>query len=235
MTAIRWIIMLPVAFLAGMLGSLLGGLALAVFGNQMAMDSASAFLGCFALAFIAGLIAPSKRENTTLIFAGLVTVLAVVCLVASITTDIEGFGDQPLFRKILIPVSQIFGGLCAVWRAHRVGYLESGSNVTLQTLVRGNEMSVRETVGVSVMSLVLMVNGFLALVIHVWSIGIAFATIGLGAAILTFVLPVIAEVFWFARIGTTVGFGSTYCLCIMAYVGLFMLGVVGAGLAPAAD
>ena len=115
MKILRWIVMAPLAFLAMMLGSLLGGIALSVFGNQTAVDSGSAFFGCFALVFIAGLIAPAKRGNTTLIFAGLVTLLALVSLVASIATSLEGFADRPPLQKILIPVSQILGGLYAAF------------------------------------------------------------------------------------------------------------------------
>ncbi len=95
MKVVRWIVMAPLALLALMLGSLLGGLALSLFGNQLAMDSASALLGCFAMVFTAGLIAPSKRAKTTLICAGLVTLLALITLAASIATDFEGLGDQP--------------------------------------------------------------------------------------------------------------------------------------------
>ena len=115
MKILRWIVMAPLAFLAMMLGSLLGGIALSVFGNQTAVDSGSAFLGYFALVFIAGLIAPAKRGNTTLIFAGLVTLLALVSLVASFATSIEGFADQPTLHKILIPVSQVLGALYAAF------------------------------------------------------------------------------------------------------------------------
>ena len=115
MKILRWIVMAPLAFLAMMLGSLLGGIALSVFGNQTAVDSGSAFFGCFALVFIAGLIAPAKRGNTTLIFAGLITLLALVSLVASIATSLEGFADRPPLQKILIPVSQILGGLYAAF------------------------------------------------------------------------------------------------------------------------
>ena len=101
MKILRWIVMAPLAFLAMMLGSLLGGIALSVFGNQAVVDSGSAFFGCFALVFIAGLIAPAKRGNTMLIFAGLVTLLAIVSLVASIATSLEGFTDDRLFRRFL--------------------------------------------------------------------------------------------------------------------------------------
>lgn len=107
--------MLPVALLAMMSGSLLGGFALSLFGNQSAADSGSAFLGCFALVFVAGLIAPTKRGKTSLVFAGLIALLALVSLVISFTTSVEGFADRPYLLKILIPTSQILGGLYAAF------------------------------------------------------------------------------------------------------------------------
>jgi len=115
MKKLRWLIMVPLAILAMMLGSLFGGIVLSVFGNQTAIDSSSAFFSCFALVFIAGFIAPAKRSNTTLLFAGLVTLLALVSLVVSVATSIEGFADQPTLHKILIPVSQILGALYAAF------------------------------------------------------------------------------------------------------------------------
>jgi len=107
--------MIPLALVAMMLGSFLGGFAFAVWGNQTAMDSASAFFGCFALVFTAGFIAPSKRAKTTLVFVGLITLLALLSLIVSLTTNFEGLGDQPPLRKIIIPVSQILGGLYAAF------------------------------------------------------------------------------------------------------------------------
>ncbi len=107
--------MVPLAFLAMMLGSLLGGVALAVFGNQTAVDTGSAFLGCFALVFAAGLIAPTKRVKTTLVFVGLIALLAIISLGLSVATNVEGLADRPPLQKILIPVSQILGGLYAAF------------------------------------------------------------------------------------------------------------------------
>ncbi len=115
MKILRWIIMVPLAILALMLGSLFGGIVLSVFGDQTAMDTSSAFFGCFSLVFIAGFIAPTKRRNTVLLFAGAVILLALILLVASFTTTIERFADRTTLQKILIPVSQILGALYAAF------------------------------------------------------------------------------------------------------------------------
>lgn len=115
MKAFRWIFMVPVALVAAMLGSFTGGLALSVFGNQLTMDAASAFLGSFMLVFAAGFVAPSKRGRTTLVFLCIIAVLTLLSLIAAIVTDFEGLGDQPPLRKVLIPVSQILGALYAAF------------------------------------------------------------------------------------------------------------------------
>ncbi|MDD5645288.1 MAG: hypothetical protein PHO00_07590 [bacterium] len=115
MKTLRWVIMIPLAIIAMMLGSLFSGIIFSIFGNQIAVDSSSAFFGCFALVFIAGFIAPVKRSNTALIFACVVFLLALVSLVASFATSIEGFADRSTIQKILIPVSQILGALYAAF------------------------------------------------------------------------------------------------------------------------
>lgn len=115
MKTLRWLIMVPLAILAMMLGSLLGGVALSVFGNQTAVDTGSAFLGSFALVFAAGLIAPAKRVKTTLVFAGLIALLAIIRLSVSVATEGNVLADQSPLQKILIPVSRILGGLYAAF------------------------------------------------------------------------------------------------------------------------
>lgn len=115
MRVLRWVIVVPVAVFAGMLGSLAGGIAFTIFGSQSLVDAGSAFLGSFTLAFIAGLVAPSKRSKTTLAFAGVIVFLAILSFVLSVATDIEEFADRPTLDKILIPVAQILGALFAIF------------------------------------------------------------------------------------------------------------------------
>ena len=80
-------------------------------------------------------------------------------------------------------------------------------------------MSVRENVGGGIMALAFIAMQILGLVIHVWTIVIAFSVSGLFAAVLTLLLPVVSEIFWFFKVGMNVSFGTTYCVAIMAYVG----------------
>ena len=107
--------MVPLVLLAMMLGSLIGGIVLTVFGNQTAVDAGSAFLGNFALVFTSGLIAPQKRVKTTFVFEGLVILIAIISLVLSVAANVEGLSDRTPYQKILIPVSQVLGGLYAVF------------------------------------------------------------------------------------------------------------------------
>ena len=88
-------------------------------------------------------------------------------------------------------------------------------------------MSVREYVGGGIMGLAWIAISILGLVIHVWTIVIAFLLSGLFAAVLTLVFPVLSEIYWFFKIGSNLGYGTTYCVSIMAYVALF--GVVFLG------
>jgi len=89
-------------------------------------------------------------------------------------------------------------------------------------------MSIREYVGGGIMGFAWIAASILGLVIHVWTIVIAFLLSGLFAAILTLVFPILSEIYWFFKIGSNVGYGTTYCVSIMAYIMLFGLAFLGA-------
>lgn len=94
-----------------------------------------------------------------------------------------------------------------------------------------NKMSVKEYVGGGIMMFAYIVAGILGLVIHVWTIVIAFLTSGLFAAVLTFIFPVLSEIYWFFKVGSSLGFGTNYCIAIMVYIGLFGVVFLGAKIA----
>lgn len=96
-------------------------------------------------------------------------------------------------------------------------------------------MSVREIVGGGIMGLAWIAASILGLVIHVWTIVIAFSVSGLFAAVLTLIFPVLSEIWWFFIVGSNVSFSSTYCVSIMAYVGLFGVVFLGAMIASRGD
>jgi hypothetical protein len=96
-------------------------------------------------------------------------------------------------------------------------------------------MSVREIVGGGLMGLAWIAASILGLVIHIWTIVIAFSVSGLFAAVLTLIFPVLSEIYWFFKVGSNVSFSTTYCVSIMAYVGLFGVVFLGAMIARRGD
>lgn len=94
-------------------------------------------------------------------------------------------------------------------------------------------MSIRETAGGGVMALAGLGASMLGLIIHVWTVVIAFSVAGMFAAVLTLIFPVLSQVFWFFKVGANMGFGTMYCVAIMAYIGCFVIVFLGAAmLAP---
>jgi|SaaInlV_200m_DNA_5_1039737.scaffolds.fasta_scaffold10256_4 hypothetical protein len=96
-------------------------------------------------------------------------------------------------------------------------------------------MSAVKIVGGGVMGMAMLAASVLGLVIHVWTIMLAFSIKGLFAAVLTLIFPVLSELYWFFKVGSNVGYDATYCVSIMAYVGLFVLVFVGAMIVTAGD
>ena len=92
-------------------------------------------------------------------------------------------------------------------------------------------MKVREGIGVSFFALGIVAGNILALIIHVYSIVIAFSLSGIIAAVITFILPGLSELYWFFKIGSHFGFDSLYCVSLLCCLGLY--GVMYAGMALA--
>ena len=84
-------------------------------------------------------------------------------------------------------------------------------------------MSIRENIGVGIMGLAWLAASVLGLVIHVWTIIIAFSIKGLFAAVVTLIFPFLSELYWFIKVGSNIGYNTTYCISIMAYIGLFVI------------
>ncbi len=94
---------------------------------------------------------------------------------------------------------------------------------------------VNEDLAAGIMTLMAIVGSILGLIIHVWTIVIAFLVSGLFAAVLTVIFPVLSEIYWFFKVGSNVGFSATYCVSIMAFVGLFGVVFLGATIASRGD
>ena len=66
--------------------------------------------------------------------------------------------------------------------------------------------------------------GALGLIIHAWTVIIAFGTKGFIAAVITLALPVVAELFWGYLIWSASGiFRNLYTISLLTYAGLWIL------------
>lgn len=184
MKVFRWLMVVPGALFAMMLGSMAGGLVFTIFRSQPLVDAGSAFFGCFAHVFAAGLIAPSKRSMTTLVFAGLVAFLAIVSFVLSVGTNLVGFADQPALDKVLIPIFQILGALYATFLMPPI--IIHGA--TLADLWR--EINVLGAMVILLGILISLVGLIVGLLGHTWvGLTIGLGVLGVGAA--THIFPFI--------------------------------------------
>lgn len=114
MCAVRWLLFLPAAVIAGVVGSVAGGVVASPLG-QTAADTGSAFVGPFAFIFTAGFVAPAARQKIGLGAAVLVGLLAIGTFVLSTFTSIEEFAALPQHAKILTPVAQVLAALFSVF------------------------------------------------------------------------------------------------------------------------
>lgn len=105
---------------------------------------------------------------------------------------------------------------------------ESKKNLTNSN--QGNAMSVAASAGIGIIALAWIAAWILGMIIHVWTIMISFAVSGMLAAVITLALPVLSEIYWFLSVGSNVGFGTTYCISVMAYAGLLCVPFFGAAL-----
>lgn len=114
MRVLRWLLLAPGAILAGIVGSLAGGIAASVFG-QAAADTGSAFVGTFAFVFAACLISPSRRQRIGLVSASLVALLALGTVILSTITTVEEFSRLSPRERVVTPVAQILGAIYALF------------------------------------------------------------------------------------------------------------------------
>jgi hypothetical protein len=89
-------------------------------------------------------------------------------------------------------------------------------------------VKVKEGAGCALIGIAYPIMGILGLSIHVWTIVIAFTTLGLIVAVITLVMPVIVEIFWFIQVWRITGtVMNRYCLAILAYVGCWIVMLIG--------
>jgi len=114
MNALRWILFLPVAVVASLIGALLGYEAGGIF-NGTAAQTAATFFGSLAFVLVAGLVAPRYRTGIAIIIASVVLVLAVTEFVLAEFTNLEPYVQTPETLKIMTPVAHILGGIYGVF------------------------------------------------------------------------------------------------------------------------
>lgn len=96
-------------------------------------------------------------------------------------------------------------------------------------------MSVKEFIGGGILGLSGLILAILGLVIHVWTIVLAFSFSGIFAAVLTLIFPVFSEIYWFLKVGLNIGFDNNYCLAIIAYVIIFVIAMIAGFFATSRD
>lgn len=69
----------------------------------------------------------------------------------------------------------------------------------------------------------------LSVIIHVMAIILAFKLKGFLAAVVTFLLPVASEIYWFFVVGTRYRFGNNaYCIAIYAWIACAIIAAMAA-------
>lgn len=82
--------------------------------------------------------------------------------------------------------------------------------------------------GCAFMGLGYLVMGGLGLLIHVLTILIAFSVSGIIGAIISLMLPLISQIFWFIKMWSVAGtILNPYCIIILAYIGSWIVIIVG--------
>jgi hypothetical protein len=128
--------------------------------------------------------------------------------------EMEDSGSDLLFQEDIIEED----GLNADLYSSRSCTTDQTSSPLAEVKAAG-----RVFVGVVIMGMTI-----LGLVIHVWTIVIAFTASGLFGAVIALALPVIAEVIWFFKVWeATDSVSNKYCISILIYVGLWIAAIVG--------
>ena len=87
-------------------------------------------------------------------------------------------------------------------------------------------MSAKDNIVGGILGIAWLVATILGLVIHVWTIVIAYLASGIVAAVVTLLFPVLSQAYWFFKVGSNAGYDTDYCIAILAYVGLMVSGLI---------
>lgn len=83
-------------------------------------------------------------------------------------------------------------------------------------------MSVRQVATGGMAMMFMLAATILGLLIHVWTIVIAFNVSGVFSAVVSLMFPFFAQFYWFFKVGHNVGYDSNYCVGILAYIMLWV-------------
>ncbi|MCH8343921.1 MAG: hypothetical protein IH983_08030 [Planctomycetes bacterium] len=114
MSALRWVLFLPLALGAAVLGSFVFSLLAAVFHNQTVINGVGAFVFTFLFVFSAGLLAPSKRSQLAMAVGAVLAVLAILSFLLALL-GVEVFAERGMPDQLSIPVLQVLGVLYAIF------------------------------------------------------------------------------------------------------------------------
>ncbi|MDX6529826.1 MAG: hypothetical protein QOH41_2116 [Blastocatellia bacterium] len=172
MKVLRWVLFLPGATLASVIGAFLGYLAGNLFGDT-AMQASAAFFGTLGFVSVAGIIAPTHRSVVTITITSIVTLVAGAGFALSEFTTLEPYASMSASLKVLIPVAQILGGIYSVFGVQAL------FAVKLEYLLRKMHQL---AVAVTAFGLNLAIVGLIVgLVYHSWfGLGVALGVIILG-------------------------------------------------------
>jgi|GEM_PF-1225618 len=92
---------------------------------------------------------------------------------------------------------------------------------------REKMVSMRNIVGGGFIGIGMIAIYILGLIIHIWTIVIAYSVSGILASVLTLIFPVLSEIYWFFKIGNHFGYSALYCVAIIAYVCSFGIAYLG--------
>jgi hypothetical protein len=92
-------------------------------------------------------------------------------------------------------------------------------------------MGIRAAAGGSVFVLGMMAVWGLGVMLHLWTILIAFMSSGFIAAALTLIFPFVSEAYWFIKLWWNFGFWQLYTVAVMLYFGLWIVALAGGALA----
>jgi hypothetical protein len=165
--------------------------------------------------FLSGFVAGIIYKKRGMLLGGVLIVLQLLTIIG-ISMDVEKVFKELNYSILwycieLLPC--IFGG----YVGERFGREKIGI--------------LKKYVGAGIMGVAWIGAAILGLVIHVWTIIIAAQLSGLFEAVLTFIFPVLSEIYWFFKVGSNFGYGSYYSVAIMAYIGLIIVTLLGAKIA----